>query len=111
MAVARSSGGGGFKRRRTGSGFGGGSRVLLWIARILVAIFIVLCLTGVINQAKTGQNIIDFYKNVGAAIGQQIIWVFTGEETLPVNITDQGVYLDGYEPDGSTDIADTLISE
>ena len=108
MAVSRKSSSGGRSRRRAGGFFGAGSRVLLWVTRILVLLFIVLCLVGVINQARTGQSIFNFYKNVGAAVGQQIMWVFTGEETLPVEITDQGVYLDGYSPDDAEDISDVI---
>lgn len=108
MAVSRRSSGGSYRRRRSGGFFGAGSRVLLWIVRILVIIFIILCLVGVINQARTGQSIFDFYKNVGAAVGQQIMWIFTGEETLPIDITDQGVYLDGYAPDDAENISDVI---
>lgn len=86
--------------RRSGSGV----KVLRVLVGIVAAIFIALCLFGVINQRATGESFIESMSKVGRTIGETLTYVFTGNEKSPVEVTDQGVYLDGHAPEGSQKI-------
>lgn len=107
MAVEKSSGGGGYKRR---SGvFGGGTpRFLTLILRIVAGVVLFLCLFGFINQVATGQKFVDWLSQTGSNVGHTIVYIFTGEKETPVEVTDQGIYANGYAPDGSRQINEVV---
>lgn len=100
MAIEGGSSGG-FRKRKSGSFGGGTPRFLVWILRIVLGIIFILCLFGFINQVATGQKITDWFIQTGTRFGDTIVYIFKGDEDSPVEVTDQGVYADGYAPDGS----------
>lgn len=112
MAVEKSSSVSSYNKKRSGGGIGkvGNSRLLLWVARIAAVIFVVLCLFGFINQAVLGKSIAQGFVDLGTAVGEAITYVFTGEGSSPVDVTDQGVYVDGYAPDGANKLSDITSS-
>ena len=71
------------------------------IIKIITVIFVVLCLFGFINQLATGQAFFDWLTSTGRRTGEVMTYIFTGKEETPVNVTDQGIYVKGYEPEGS----------
>lgn len=108
MAVEKSSGGGGFKRKRSGILGGGTPRFVTWILRIVFGVVLFLCLFGFINQAVTGQKFVDWFAQTGRNVGNTIVYIFTGEQETPVEVTDQGIYAQGYSPEGSKQINEVV---
>jgi hypothetical protein len=99
------------KKKKTGGMFYGAKRKLYYAKRILGTILsicaiavIILCLFGYINQRQTGESIYDWTREITNSLGQTMVQVFTGDDNAPIKITDQGIYADGYEPNGSNDL-------
>lgn len=108
MAV-ESNAGNTTRKRRGGSMFAAGrfyraKRVFQIILGFFAALIIIACLFGFINQAATGQSIYDWTIETGNKVGDALILIFTGEENAPIHVTDEGIYVDGYQPDGAEDI-------
>lgn len=108
MAVEKSSGGGGFRKKRSGIFGGGTPRFVIWILRIVAGLVLFLCLFGFINQVATGQKFVDWLSQTGSNVGYTIVYIFTGEKETPVEVTDQGIYANGYAPDGSRQINEVV---
>ena len=80
--------------------------VLQVIAIIFISLFAALCLFGYINQVQTGQSMVEYFLQIGGEIGDGLTLIFTGDDSAPIDITDQGVYIDGYAPDGADNLMD-----
>ena len=108
--MAVSSGDNSSKKKKSFSGGGIGrtksaiERMLNKIAVVLAIVIIILCLFGFINQAQTGQSIIEFYSNISNQIGSELVKIFTNEEDAILEIGTEGVYIDGHSPEGSEPI-------
>lgn len=99
------------KRKSPGTFTAPGRGPFIWIVRIVVVVFIACCLFGVINQVAMGKSAISFFVDTGTAIGNEINYIFTGDKRAPLDITDEGVYVDGYAPDGATNIIEKSAEE
>lgn len=105
MAVSRNENNGSYKRR-SGGVFRGSSRFLNNVVKVIIIIFIALCLFGVINQVAFGQSLWKWFVDTGTAVGHTLNYLFVGEDqNLPVDITDEGVYVDGFAPEGADNLS------
>ena len=66
------------------------------IVLTIVGLFLViLLLSGVINQRKTGEAMVHYYTRIAENLGNKFIRLFSGEDAdLPLKVTEDGVYLD-----------------
>lgn len=93
------------KKKKTGAysiGAGLGSKtpfkIIMWIA---IAVFVGLCLFGVINQARLGTSFIEGFVLTGDEIGKAMFHVANNDEQSAVSVTEDGIYLKGHEPEKS----------
>ena len=70
-------------------------KIIMWIA---IAIFVGLCLFGVINQARLGSGFIEGFVLTGDEIGKAMFHVAGNDSESPVDINENGVYLKGSTP-------------
>lgn len=60
-----------------------------------------MCLFGVINQARLGTGFIEGFVLTGDEIGKAMFHVASNDDKSPIEVTEDGVYLKGHEPEES----------
>lgn len=64
--------------------------VRIFLGTLLVVVIVFFLLSGVINQVKTGQTLVDYSLQTGKKIGVFFESLFTSES--PFKITEDGIY-------------------
>lgn len=97
------------RRKRSAMAFGRGrfyglKQVFRAVMGVFAALIILACLFGYINQVQTGQSIFDWIMETSGELSETLDLIFTGDQDAPIQVTDQGVYVDGHQPDGAENI-------
>ena len=85
-----SNGGGFFKKMNKVSGIA---------LKVIVGILIVLSLFGFINQVAFGKDVITAAQDVAKSLSGVMSAIIKNDETSPLDVGDQGVYVRGHRPD------------
>lgn len=103
MAVVSNSKESSFQKKKRGFGSSGKSRrgLVRNILTVIGIIFVVLCLFGVINQVAVGHSYFSWLIDRGYETGEALNSLVKQEDQSPVKITDEGVYVNGFEPDSA----------
>lgn len=93
-----------FKGIARGAGGGALDKLVRIALGVFLGVALILCLYGYINQVQTGKTIMESVMGLGKDLSDVAMTIITGEEDSPVDVTDQGVYIDGHAPDGASEL-------
>lgn len=92
------------KKKKGGAIFGGKGRrgIVRNVLTVICAIFLILCIFGFINQAAVGRSVFTWFVDRGTEVGNVLNSLVKQDDQSPVSITDEGIYVNGFEPEAAT---------
>lgn len=101
------------KKKKGGAIFGGKGRrgIVRNVLTAICAIFLILCIFGFINQAAVGRSFFSWFVDRGTEVGNVLNSLVKQDDQSPVSITDEGVYVNGFEPETSKGLLPEVSSK
>lgn len=83
-------------------------RVVGLVMAIIAILIILAGLFGIYNQRQAAQGVYEFAHSTGTELGETMMDVYNDDSDAPIRITDQGIYVNGYEPENAEGLIESL---